>query len=114
MDDVAAALESQGVAVIRPTVICDDGNVKVIRDELNNQWVFSGFNLLPPDGFLVALLPFDQLFPGNVFSNPGAEIAGWTAVLDNTLHTRVFDAAGNLVSDTCLYRDEPNPGLTGG
>jgi hypothetical protein len=113
-DAVADVLENSGVTIRRPVVICDDGVVKVIRDENNNQWVFSGFNLLPQDGFLVALLPFDQLFPGKVFSNPNApsEGQGWTAVLDNRLHTRVFDAAGNLVSDRCLYRDEPNEALT--
>ena len=111
---LAAIIEQLGGYLPVPTVICDDGNVKIIRDIFNNQWVYSGFNLLPPDGFMVAFMPYDELFPGNVFSNPGAEIMGWTAVLDNTLHTRVFDAAGNLVSDTCLYRDEPNPGLTGG
>jgi hypothetical protein len=94
-------------------VICDDGVVKIIRDEFNNQWVFSGFNVNPEDGFLVAQLPHDQLFPTNVFSNPGAPAQGqgWTAVLDNTLHTRVFDASDNLISDRCLYRDEPNDPL---
>ena len=34
---------------------------------------------------------------------PPPEGQGWTAVLDNTLHTRVFDAAGNLMPHT------PNP-----
>jgi len=102
---IAEQLGIQGDVVITTQEICT-GSVKVFRLPNGDLEVYSGFDLLPPNGFLVAKIPLAAQIVGGVFSDPNAPIAGWTATLemiDSIQRIVVRDAAGNIINNQCQW-----------
>jgi len=82
------------------------GAVKVFRLPNGDLEVFSGFDILVPNGFLVAKIPQAMQQAGGVFSNADAPIAGWTAtleIIDGSQKIVGRDAAGNIINQDCQW-----------
>ena len=100
---IAEQLVASGEIVITTQEICT-GAVKVFRLPNGDLQIYSGFDVLPPNGFLVVQIPLIDQVAGGVFSDPGAPVPGWTAELvvsEGSTQVIVRDAAGNVVSSQC-------------
>jgi len=90
---------------VGPQEICT-GAVKIFRLPNGDLEVYSGFDLLVPNGFLVAKIPLTEQVVGTSFSNLDAPIQSWTATLemiDSIQRIVVRDAAGNIVNGQCQW-----------
>jgi hypothetical protein len=83
-----------------PVVICE-GAVKIFRLPNGDLEVYSGFDVLPSNGWLIGVIPAGTEPAGQIFSNPAAPILGWTVVFNANRSISVFNADGVLISDVC-------------
>jgi hypothetical protein len=105
-------LAAQGVSVdipAGPQVICDDGRVKVFKLPNGDVEYYSGFDILAPNGFMVARVSLLDLANG-IRTFPTATQTpnplGWTVVITqtgNTLSGQVVDENGNAVGASCRH-----------
>jgi hypothetical protein len=96
-----------GQPLLTANEICS-GPVKAFRVSNGDLEVYSGFDLMPPNGFLVARIPLEFQQRGSVFSNSSAPpaVRRWTATLteiNNVQRIVVRDASGNLVNNSCQW-----------
>jgi hypothetical protein len=83
-----------------PGVICE-GAVKAFRLPNGDVEIYSGFDVLAPNGFLVGVIPAGTVPSGQSFSNPGAPLAGWSVVFNADGTIVVTAAGGGVVSSNC-------------
>jgi hypothetical protein len=105
-------LAAQGISVdipAGPQVICDDGRVKVFKLPNGDVEYYSGFDLLAPNGFMVARVSLLDLANG-VRTFPTATQTpnplGWRVVITqtgNALSGQVVDADGTPVGGSCKH-----------
>jgi hypothetical protein len=103
-------LAAQGISVdipAGPQVICDDGRVKVFKLPNGDVEYYSGFDLLAPNGFMVARVSLLDLANGVRIFPTSAQTPnplGWRVVITqtgNALSGQVVDADGNPVGASC-------------
>jgi hypothetical protein len=105
-------LAAQGISVdipAGPQVICDDGRVKVFKLPNGDVEYYSGFDLLAPNGFMVARVSLLDLANGVRTFPTAAQTPnplGWRVVITqtgNALSGQVVDADGNAVGGSCKH-----------
>jgi hypothetical protein len=103
-------LAQQGIVLSSgPQVICDDGQVKAFKLPNGDVEYYSGFNRLPPNGFMVARVSLLDLANGvRTFPRAGQtpNPLGWTVRLTqtgNSLSGQVFDENGAPVGRACTH-----------
>jgi hypothetical protein len=96
-----------GGPVVYPKLICDDGYSKVFTLANGDLEVYSGFDLRPVNGFLVAKITALQLEQGlSRHQNPAAANPGWYTLLElspNPRELRVFEAGGRQIGAVCRF-----------